>query len=221
MSVNFNTTDPQVSHIEGRSTQLHDQIMAALQAPRADASPNHELAYRMCLVVIEQAAGLRLLAATGLVTAAASLMRVQFETLLRAVWMMSAADLDAPDQLAALLRPGGESDASGLPGVDEMLEQIRAKGCAPTPVALIETLDEIRMVSWHTVHSFVHGGISERLMYAQLAHAELAPTLMQHANSALATAARTMAFLRQSDEGARKIGELSTAFADCLPATTH
>ncbi len=221
MSVNFNITDSQVIHLEDRSTQLHEQIVAVLQAPRVDASPNHELAYRMCLVVIEQAAGLRLLAATGLVTAAASLMRVQFETLLRAVWMMSAAGLDAPDQLAALLRPGGESEASGLPGVDEILQEIRAKGDTHAPPAIIKTLDEIRVVSWHTVNSFVHGGISERLIYAQLEHEELAPTLIRHANLALGAAAKTMALLRKNDEGVRKIDELSTMFSDCLPPTPH
>ena len=218
MGINVSANECRVAHLAQRSRQLHAAIMSRVQAPPDDAPLRHELAYRMILVVFEQAAGLRQLTTTGLVTTAACLMRVQFETLLRAVWLMSAADDDAPGHLAALLKPEGESAACQLPGISEMLDRMDAVNTAGPPSPMTAALHDIRSVSWHTLHSFVHGGINERLMYSQLSHTELAPALMMQGNRVLAVAGQALALIMQDDALRQDMSKLPSRFADCLPA---
>lgn len=66
-----------------------------------DGSPRREAALSMCLVAMEHAVALRALMTLGLPTSAISLMRLQFEALTRAMWLLYSASDMAFDRLQA------------------------------------------------------------------------------------------------------------------------
>ncbi|MHA7685321.1 DUF6988 family protein [Cupriavidus sp. PET2-C1] len=83
--------DNPLEHMLQRSDALHERLNVLLDDAEFDGSPRGEAALGMCLVAMEHATALRALTALGLPTSAVSLMRLQFEALTRAMWLLYAA----------------------------------------------------------------------------------------------------------------------------------
>ncbi|MGQ0801284.1 MAG: DUF6988 family protein [Pseudomarimonas sp.] len=85
----------------------------------------------------------------------AALLRLQFEKLLRAVWVLYRASDDQVGKLSAPLTEEAEQRAKNLPGPLYMLT--RVVEC--TPVGLHDALAQFHRSSWRALNSFVHTGI--------------------------------------------------------------
>lgn len=118
-----NTDDP-LDRMLRRSDELHERLLALLDDAEFDGSPRGEAAFGMCFVALEHGTALRALMALGLPTSAVSLMRLQFEALTRAMWLIYAASDQAIRKLLAPLTLESEQAAKNLPSASEMIEQI-------------------------------------------------------------------------------------------------
>ncbi|NUZ07891.1 hypothetical protein HQN59_19175 [Schlegelella sp. ID0723] len=200
-----------------RSDELQESLSALLEHAGFDDSPRGEAAVSMCLVALEHAAGLRALMALGLGTSAVSLMRLQFEALTRAMWLIYAASDQAIAKLLAPLTPDSERAAKSLPSVSEMIEQMGRRVGRGVPSAAHEMLVQFKDVSWHAMNSFVHGGIHPLRRSADGFPVDLALQVLRNANGLTTMTGMALAILTGDEAVSKPMSKIQPEFADCLP----
>jgi len=209
--------DP-LEHMLHRSNTLHERLDELLGDADFDGSPRGESTLGMCLVAMEHAAAMRALMSLRLPTSAVGLMRLQFEALTRAMWLLYAASDAAIDKLLAPLTQQSEQAAKNLPGASEMIEQIGKRVGQGAPAAAHQMLLHFKDVTWHGMNSFVHGGIHPLRRSADGFPVDLALQVLRSSNGLTTMTGMTMAVLTGDEAVAKPVSKIQPAFADCLPA---
>jgi hypothetical protein len=120
----------------------------------SDSSSRDKAVAGFCAVSLEHAAGLRTLVAGGYHTSAISLMRLQFEALARAMWLLYVANDAAIARLTAPLTRDNEQAAKNLPSVNEMVTQIgNGVAASKCPAAAHEMLQGFKENGWVALNS--------------------------------------------------------------------
>ena len=199
-----------------RSDELQGAINRRLEEAKFDGSLRGAAVFGMCNVTFEHAAGLRLLIAGGCFTPAFALMRLQFEAVTRAMWLLYVAPDSAVEKMSAPLSLENEQAAKNLPSVSEMVEQIRKGVGTRVPVAAWEMLDRFKDLNWRSLNSFVHGGIHALRRHRDGYPVKLILDVIRNSNALSTMAGMTMALLTDQ-ETAQTMGRIQPEFADCLP----
>lgn len=125
-------TLPRVQHLLQRSTQFQEALVASFGSGVMlfDESPRRFASASACELSIEHATVLRLAFGAGAAHSAAALLRLQYESVLRAAWLLHAASVEE----VALPVP---------PPAATMLAQLAAKA----PAALVQGLLRLKSIS--------------------------------------------------------------------------
>lgn len=197
------------------SHKLGDDIAHLL----ADATqPNDRrgmLTTTMCRLAIDHGNGQRLLVLTGHVTTALALVRVQYEAMIRAVWMLHGA---SDEWLTRFLTPKASGDQSETvigPAIDSMLNTLDTK--VPAPYA--KMLRELKTATWGPMNSFVHGGIHAVVNTLVEAEPKRLVSLLRNANGMSLMSAQTFMQACRDSKVAGRIGKIRAMYTDALPTT--
>ena len=201
----------------GRSDDLHERVLALLDDAAFDGSPRGEAAFRMCGVALEHAFALRALMALSQPNSAVCLMRLQFEVLVRALWLVYAASDMAVDKLLAPLTLEAEQAAKNLPSATEMIEQIGKRVGHGAPAPAHAMLVQFKDVMWKAMNSFVHGGIHPLRRSAEGFPVELALQVLRSSNGLVTMTGMTLALLTGDEAVAKPMSQIQPEFEDCLP----
>ncbi|WP_298429875.1 hypothetical protein [Ottowia sp.] len=212
----INKDDP-LERMLHRSNALHERLNELLDDAEFDGSPRGASTLGMCQVAMEHATSMRALMALRLPTSAVSLMRLQFEALTRAMWLLYTASDTAIDKLLAPLTLESEQAAKNLPGASEMIEQIGKRVGQGAPAAAHQMLAHFKDVTWHAMNSFVHGGIHPLRRSADGFPVDLALQVLRSSNGLTTMTGMTMAVLTGDEAVAKPVSKIQPAFADCLP----
>lgn len=109
----------------------------------------------LCQVSFEHGVALRGLIANHLAVSGVALLRVQFEALVRAVWVLHVATDAQVDRLTAPLTPEGEQGAKNLPSILRMIEGVEKSGPRGSGQMFRRFHDRLS----NGLNSFVHAGI--------------------------------------------------------------
>lgn len=109
----------------------------------------------MCSVSLEHAESLKILIASRNFTSALGLLRLQFESYVRGVWVLYAASDIAVGKLTAELNEENQRRANTLPMLSEMISQLDKKA----PKNAVDPILEFKEYSWKPLSSYVHGGL--------------------------------------------------------------
>jgi len=109
----------------------------------------------MCSVSLEHAESFKILLASRNFTSAIGLLRLQFESLVRGMWVLYAASETALSKLTAELSEERQKRANNLPMLSEMINQLEKKA----PKNAIDPILEFKEYSWKPLSSYVHGGL--------------------------------------------------------------
>ena len=210
------TNDP-LEAMLGRSDELHEALLHIVDGATFDPSPRGEAAVGMCSVALEHGLSLRALLAMGLPTSAVGLMRLQFEALTRAMWLLYAASDAAIAKLSAPLTAESELAAKNLPSASDMIEQIGKRVGSHVPAAAHQMLAHFKEVSWHAMNSFVHGGIHPLRRQADGFPVELALQILRNSNGLLTMTGMTLAILTGDASVTKPMSKIQPTFGDCLP----
>ena len=211
-----NTIDP-LERMLRRSDELHEKLLTLLDDAEFDGSPRGEAAFGMCFVALEHGTALRALMALGLLTSAVSLMRLQFEALTRAMWLIYAASDHAIAKLLAPLTPESEQKAKNLPSASDMIEQIGKRVGQGVPAVAHQMLVHFKDVSWDAMNSFVHGGIHSLRRSAEGFPVHLALQVLRNANALATMTGMALAVLTGDEAITKPMSKIQLEFADCLP----
>lgn len=199
-----------------RSDELQAALFQRLQEAEFDGSVRAEAVVGMCAVTFEHATGMRLLIAGGCFTPALALMRLQYESLTRAMWLLYVAGDSAVEKMSAPLTLESEQAAKSLPSVNEMLDHIRKGVGTRVPARASEMLDSFREMQWRSLNSYVHGGIHAIRRQSDGYPVKLILDVIRSSNALSTMAEMTLALLTD-EETARSMGRIQPEFADCLP----
>lgn len=201
----------------GRSDELRQAIIDILGDSGFDPSPRGQATFAMCSVSMEHGLAIRLLLAAGFATSAISLMRLQFEALVRAVWLLySSSDL-AISKLRAPLNLSNEQAAKNLPTANAMIDDIGKAVGTSAPAQAHQMLVHFRDVQMKALNSFVHAGIHPLQRHTNGYPLSMIFQVLKTSNALTTMAGMTLALLTHDEAVTSPMRHIQRSFADCLP----
>lgn len=183
----------------------------------AVSDQKHGLVATACTLCIEHASALRAAFAVAAPNSGAAVLRLQYEALLRASWLLYSASPAHIDKLARTLDLETEQAAKNLPGYMEMLEAVVKKA----PEGLAAPIAEFNQYSRHALNSFVHSGVHPLRRAREGFPLELASTIVCFSNGLMHFAYRMLASLSGSQQRMDRVTGVYLAFTDCLPGVIN
>lgn len=110
-----------------RSAEYEDVMYEYHSLPTPDKSQKAKLAKIMCSISFEHSQSLKMLLASGNFTSAVCLLRLQYESYVRSVWVYYAAKDSEVNKLAATLDQHSAKRANKLPMLSNMIEDLEEK----------------------------------------------------------------------------------------------
>lgn len=179
----------------------------------AVSNQQHELAATACILCIEHASVFRAAFAIDAPNSGSAMLRLQFEALLRAAWLLYAATPEHINKLGRVLAVETEQAAKNLPGYMEMLDAVVKKA----PQELSAPIAEFNHHSRHALNSFVHSGIHPLRRAREGYPLEMAVALLRSSNGLMHFAYRMLASLSGSERRMNRVTALYKEFTDSLP----
>lgn len=139
----------------GKSHELAVELERCVARPAHDDSERLQISQVLCSLSFEHAHAARLLAGNGFLPSALAVHRTQFETLLRSMWVLYAANENHLAKLGADLSEDAEQAARGIPLAVEMMNELAKKA----PANAYKPIDDFKKGGWATLNSYVHAGI--------------------------------------------------------------
>lgn len=205
--------DMPIDHLLARSAILESRLAGYLALPLVDETGRLQAAKALTSLGFEHAQSLKHLIAAGLCTSAAALLRVQYESLVRALWVLYAATDSQAELMLAGLTVETAKQASSIPMLSQMLEAIETSA----PHAPAVQLKEFKHYSWRPLSSFVHGGIHAVNRHGKGFPLELVSMMVCHSNGLLGLAGNLLLLLGGVPPEAGKMTSIYAEFQDCLP----
>lgn len=197
-----------------RSAMLEGRLDGFFALPLINTSNRFQATQALASLGFEHARSLKHLVAAGLYTSAAALLRVQYESLVRALWVFYVAKDSQIDLMLAELTKETAKQASKIPMLSQMLEEIEEKA----PHAPVSHLKEFKHYSWKPLSSYVHGGIHAVNRHERGFPLELVLAEIQHSNGLLGIAGNLLLILCGVPPEAKTMAGIYSEFKECFPA---
>lgn len=162
---------------------------------------------------MEHAESAKLLIVSGNFTSAVGLLRLQYEALVRAMWLLYAASDVAVKKLASELTDEKARKAENIPMLSEMLNKLEGKA----PNEPLSMLLEFKQYSWKPLSSFIHGGIHAISRHSKGYPAPLLDQALRASNGVSLMVGMLLVILSGDPAQSGKISKLQLEFGDCLP----
>lgn len=196
-----------------RSAILENRLGDFFSLPLVNGSSRLHATRALTSLGFEHAQSLKHLMAAGLHTSAAALLRVQYESLVRALWVRYVATDSQAELLIAELDQETAKQASKIPMLSQMLEAIEERA----PHAPVAQLKEFKHYSWRPLSSFVHGGIHAVNRHGKGFPPELVLMQVRHSNGLLGVAGNLLLILAGVPPEAKVMTGIYAEFQDCFP----
>lgn len=196
-----------------RSAVLEERLADFFSLPLVNDSSRLQAARALASLSFEHAQSLKYLVAAGLHTSAAALLRVQYESLVRSLWVLYVATGSQAELMLAELTQDTAKQANKIPMLSLMLEAIEEKA----PHAPVAHLKEFKHYSWRPLSSFVHGGIHAVNRHGRGFPPELVLMQIRHSNGLLGIAGNLLLILAGVPAEAGKMAGIYAEFQDCFP----
>lgn len=214
--MSIDAEDGTITRLLNRSTEFEATLQFEFpeeQLSLPTMEQRHKIAANAALLAIEHASALRASAQVKAMNSAAGLLRLQYEAVLRAAWLLYSASPGQVKKLTSSLDLDAEQIAKNLPGYLEMLAAIEKS----TPEGLAAPLVEFNRYSRHALNSFVHAGIHPLYRSQSGFPPALAETILKFSAGLMHFAYRILAALTGSQERMNRVTRAYMAFQDCLP----
>ena len=203
-----------INSLLSRSAELESELSALLGLAPFDDSERVRASRVMCSIAFEHAESAKVLISLGNLTSATGIVRLQYEALVRAMWLLYAASEITVSKLTSELTQESANTANKLPMLSEMLEKLKGKA----PQEPVDMLMEFKEYSWKPLSSYVHGGIHAIHRHSKGYPAPLLEQMLRASNGVSVMAGMLLVILHGGGEQRGKIPKIQTEFADCLPS---
>lgn len=202
----------ELKHLLRRSIELEQHLLRFMQLNPEDQTDRTTSSRIMCGVGFEHAESVKILIASGNFTSATSLLRLQYEALVRAMWLQYAASDVVTARLMGEFTHEKAKKADRLSMMTQMLQELES--VAPTDA--MRLLLEFKEHSWKPLSSYVHGGIHVLHRHSKGYPASLIQQTVRSSNSVSAMLAMHLARISRAKKPQLLVPRLERDFADCL-----
>lgn len=195
------------------SAVLHQALFDVFSSATPYPGDRFSIAMATCDVTFEHASGVRSLAEAGLFASAAALLRIQFEALIRAMWLLYAASDAEIQTLLAPLNAENQKAATKLPMAKGMLDALKMTA----PAAAIQPLLQFKEMSAGPMNSFVHSGVHPLQRQHQGFPTVLVEQVICSSNALNTMCGMLAAILTGDSNSVTKVKAIQNRFSAVLP----
>lgn len=195
-----------------RSLQLEKLLIKLIDFEAETLSDRTASSQIMCGVAFEHAESLKMLIARDNFTSATGLLRLQYEALVRAVWLQYAATDKVTSRLMGEFNQETAKKADRLPMMTEMLNELDGKAPTDTMARILQFKEH----AWKPLSSYVHGGIHVLHRHGKGYPQVLIHQAVKASNSVSIIIAMHLARLANNRRRAAMLAVIQLTFADCL-----
>jgi hypothetical protein len=204
-----------INRIIERTRLLHEEVASHFSRITPAEGARNFIAFRAALLSFEFAAGSLLLNSHDLSAPAYALLRSQYESLVRGIWLLHSASEAWVEKLAnPLTRENADRANEGL-GLSEMLKQLENGLTSPKPI--VAQLREYKEVSWKAMSSYTHGGLHPLSRTMTGFPAQLSVNVIRNSNAIVHLTCQLGAILTGDQRSMDRVRKLTIDYADCLP----
>ena len=197
-----------------RTEQFHEAAISHIGSIVPAAEQRFIVSFQAGLLSIEHATGARILISHGLYASGYSLCRPQYETLVRGIWLLHAANDNWVSKLSEPLTLESAERANDGVMVAEMLKQLDA---SDAPAQLIGQLKQYRDVTWKALNSYAHGGIHPLARTVRGYPPQLSIDVLRNSNALVSIAAQLAAILSGDSRSMQPVRQMHSEYSDCIP----
>ena len=198
-----------------RNSAYHQQVAENLSGLQPYPKTRFGLAHQCALLSIEYGMATYALIASKLFAPGYSLIRTQFESLVRGIWLMYAASENWVEKLNQPLTQESADSANDALMLAQMLKQLSASQSAPSEI--IEQLEACRDVIWKALNSYTHGGLHPLSRSFTGYPPQLSYDVLRNSNALIALASQLAVIVSGDLKNMVPVRVLHHDFADCLP----
>jgi hypothetical protein len=200
-----------------RAEELLGRLTDLVDLPLFEDSPRFVLSRTLSITSLHFAASVRMLCSENLVLGCASLLRSQFEALVRSVWALHGATDIQIENLSSLLNLDSQQSTKNIPMVNGMLNELEQFSQLKN---LLIALKEFKTSSWLPLNSFVHSGIHAIHWTKHEAPDELFDQVFRASNGLAVLAFQNIALLTGQHGLQSKVIAITTSasYSGCVPA---
>lgn len=213
----------QLSLVLERSASFLEALMDTIGGAEhfGGADVREEAAISAAELALEHGTALNALFDIGMGNSAVALLRLEYEALLRAAWLLYAATDAQVGKAAAPLTPESADAAKGLPNAEQMLLDLERKPkTQPGLAGLVAPLRELRDAGWRQMNAFVHAGLHPLARTRDGFPDQLAVSVVKLSNGLIHFAARLLSRFTGETEVMKKVDDAYRQFQDVMPMVT-
>lgn len=208
-------TEEKLHALLDRTAVFHTAVQRHIQTLLPAPEQRFVIAFQSGLLSLEHAVGAIVLFEQGLFSSGIALMRPQFESLVRGIWLLHAASDNWVDKLSEPLTMESAKRANEGLGLAEMLKQLEAAPEAPAPIEA--QLRDYKEVTWKAMNSYAHGGLHPLSRTLTGYPAQLIYDVVRNSNAVVALTAQLQSILTGLPQHMGPVRQLHQQFADVLP----
>lgn len=207
-------TPEELAHTLARSAALHEAVLELTESFEPYPGLHFELAFQSALLSMEHATAAMLLMQNGMGAPGIALLRPQFESLVRAFWLMYSASEAQVEKLSMPLTIETARRGDDLPMLSDMLKRLAVTPEAPAHI--VAQLNAYKDIAWKALNSFTHGGIHPLSKFVTGYPPKLIFDSLCNSNGILMMAAQLLCILTGVPENQIPWRKLRDEFTDCF-----
>ena len=197
-----------------RAEKLIDHLADIVDFPPFDNSERLLLSRTLAITSLHFAASARTLCNNDLALGVATVLRSQFEALVRSVWVFYCASDTQVEKLSSALSAASQQANKNIPMVAEMLANLEEKTHLSM---LLISLKEFKDSSWQPLNSFVHSGIHAIHWTKWEPPPKLLEQMFRSSNGLTIIAFQSLAILTGHPTLQKDVIAACATFSSCLP----
>lgn len=208
-------TFTQLERLIDRSLAFHQEVHDHIDTLEPVGEPRADIAFDSGYLALEHGTAALQLIEAGWTGSAFALMRPQFESLVRGIWLAHAASDLWVTKLSQPLTLAAQQQANEGPMMAEMLKQLDAQPDAPKHI--VGQLKEYRDVTWKVLNSFSHGGIHPLSKNVSGYPPKLIYDALRNSNAVMSLTTQLLVIMTGDESNMVPVRRFHMEFADCLP----
>ncbi len=202
----------QFNNLLKRSAEFEEFTTQMLLKTSYDNSERIRLSKVMCSVSIEHAESLKILIISGNFTSAVGMLRSQYESLVRGVWVFYSASEKQLERLGSQLNEQNANIAEKLPMLSKMIEELASS----SPKNAFDSIIEFKEHQWKPLNSYVHGGLHAIDRHSRGYPIELLKQVLKSSNGVNGLLAMFTAVMSGDRENVKAVSSSFNDFSDCF-----
>lgn len=212
-------TEEKFHRLLERTAKFYEAIQAHVEGLAPYPEKRFIVAFQSGMLSLEHAISALVLTEQGLFSSAVALSRPQFESLVRGIWLLYAANENWVEKLSEPLTIESAKRANEGLGLADMLKELEKNTEAPAHI--VNQLRECKETCWKAMNSYAHGGLHPLSRTLTGFPIQLCYDVLRNSNGVVSLTFQLLSILTGQPENMKLVREMHVEFKDVLHLLTQ